>query len=185
MHSTARIFLYLYPDNHPLSREERLIACVNDYLAAQGLAPFVELEIEKKPKGKPFLKNASDLHYSISHSGDYWVCAVAGQPLGVDIERHHPVPFQKIARRFFHPDEIVYLEKAGETGFFALWTAKESYVKYTGQGVGHHFSDFCVASPTGLLQETQGVQLRHIPVADTYSLCLCAAKIEEVGLIRC
>lgn len=39
--------------------------------------------------GKPRLTRRRDLHFSLSHGGDYAVLATAAQPVGVDIE---PIP---------------------------------------------------------------------------------------------
>ena len=37
--------------------------------------------------GKPYLSDYSDVHFNISHSGEYVVCSVSDKPVGVDIQK--------------------------------------------------------------------------------------------------
>src|SRR5690606_21585801 len=62
------------------------------------------------PKGKPDLVRVPrdpDLSFSVSHSGDWVLVAVAaGQRVGADIEAIRPVPgYGRIADRYFAPRE--------------------------------------------------------------------------------
>ncbi|NLF79860.1 MAG: 4'-phosphopantetheinyl transferase superfamily protein, partial [Clostridia bacterium] len=96
--------------------------------------------------GKPYFAALPGLHFSLSHSGEYWLAAFAAAPLGIDIQRHQSCRKEAVAERFFHPEEAAWLRRRGYTDedFFALWTAKESYVKYTGQGIDESFAGFSV-----------------------------------------
>lgn len=94
--------------------------------------------------GKPELASCDqgqDLHFNLSHTGDFGACAVArGAALGMDIEALRPCPdFLKIAKRFFAPDEVAALESLPERdqlpGFYQCWTAKEALVKAWGAGL--------------------------------------------------
>lgn len=79
--------------------------------------------------------------HSVSHSGDVVVVAVAfGAQVGVDVEQAHPDrPWERLARRFFHPDETDRLLAMpvgeAETAFFELWTRKEATLKALGSGL--------------------------------------------------
>lgn len=56
----------------------------------------------------------------------------------------------KIAKRFFCDNEIKYITKAEseiDYRFFETWTKKESYVKYTGNGLSTPFKSFNVTAP--------------------------------------
>lgn len=105
------------------------------------------------------------LHISLSHSGDYAVCAVCDRPVGVDIQQIRPVRMSAL-KRFFMPEEREeflnrYVREcdpstaaglsdtppastqtlpaaAGEI-FLWQWAAKESYMKLTGQGMSMGF----------------------------------------------
>lgn len=58
---------------------------------------------------------------------------------------------ERLARRFYHPLEVAWLEKNGYSHFCKLWAYKESYVKYTGVGLIQGMDYFSVISPSGIL----------------------------------
>ncbi len=92
--------------------------------------------IKRTPKGKPFAEG-SPLEFNLSHSGQWLLCAVGDQPLGVDIEVFKPRDL-KIAERFFTPkeQEFLALQKAdAHLRFLQIWTAKEAYFKWQGSGI--------------------------------------------------
>lgn len=57
--------------------------------------------------GKPTLKKYQDIHFNVSHSGDWVLCAVGDVSLGVDIEYISNVNLE-IAKRFFNDKEYEY-----------------------------------------------------------------------------
>ncbi len=175
---------------HSLKRDSRrlLALAAADYAAGIGEAAPVSAP-EKGPYGKPFFPQAPWLHFSISHSGAFWVCAMSGQEVGVDVQlrqekgkRHEG----RISARLFHKKEQEYLDSGGD--FIDVWCAKESYVKYTGRGIGTDFSAFAVAGAQGLLPcvEKDGAEgqpaaaLLRLDPEPAYALCLCAARLGEV-----
>ena len=109
-------------------------------------SPF-PLSYEYGEQGKPQIVNFPK-KFNLSHSGDYVVCGVSDGEVGVDIQKW--VPFkERTAERFFAKEEWKLLqetdvEKRTEL-FYRLWSRKEAYGKYTGQGigsvVGEDFSD--------------------------------------------
>ena len=78
---------------------------------------------------KPFFPDNVGF-FSLAHCGDYAVCAVSDDPVGVDIELPRPGSV-RLAKRFFLPDEaaLVYAADAPGREFCRLWTLKESYIK--------------------------------------------------------
>lgn len=86
--------------------------------------------------GKPYLLNYSDVHFNISHSGKYVVCAVSDKPVGVDIQRIGEYN-SDVAKRVCNEKELVQIEnsldKASE--FTKLWTQKEAVLKMHGTGI--------------------------------------------------
>ena len=56
-------------------------------LARELRCPLRDVPICRETHGKPVLKDCTNLFFNISHSGDYAVCAVSKQPVGIDIER--------------------------------------------------------------------------------------------------
>ncbi|QIB69177.1 4'-phosphopantetheinyl transferase superfamily protein [Aminipila butyrica] len=100
--------------------------------------------IRRTPHGKPYIEDFP-LYFSISHSGELWVCLVAEVEVGVDIQVPKPLPYEKLAKRFFTETEAAYIRQGGLEAFFQVWTRKEAYVKYTGLGFsGMGFSSFSV-----------------------------------------
>lgn len=85
--------------------------------------------------GKPALTHRDDLHFSLSHGGDYVVLAVAPQPLGVDIQPILPQPRTFPVKKVFHDDEQQWLA-ADPTPerLTLLWTRLESTLKASGTG---------------------------------------------------
>lgn len=94
--------------------------------------------------GKPYLID-SDMYVSLSHSGDYAVCAVHDKPIGIDIQQISECDM-KLAERFFTAEEADMINKAEnrEAAFFEIWTKKESLVKVVGGGLGIPLNSFSV-----------------------------------------
>ena len=90
------------------------------------------LDIAANENGKPYLTAVPAVHFSLSHSAAWAVCAVSDHPVGVDIQQCRSFK-PNIADRFFHPDEVQYLSSLSpaerENAFYTLWALKESYVK--------------------------------------------------------
>lgn len=97
----------------------------------------------KDPKGKPYL-DPSKYHISITDCHNLRIIGLSDQPLGIDLERIRPMHWEKIIKRFFHTEETKTIHD--ERDFFSLWTAKESYVKYTGNGITDDYAAFSVFS---------------------------------------
>ncbi|EPY14016.1 4'-phosphopantetheinyl transferase family protein [Paenibacillus alvei] len=87
---------------------------------------------------KPLLLQPADYHFNITHSGEWVVCALSPDPVGIDVER--------IKRMNLDFDESIFSKKEYEAllecneeerleYFFKLWTLKESYVKAIGKGL--------------------------------------------------
>lgn len=85
--------------------------------------------------GKPEIDG---LHFNISHAENFVICSVSENPVGCDIEKIRSVK-SGFEKRFFTQNEVSYLDKfSGEEKlkqFFRLWTMKESYMKFTGDGM--------------------------------------------------
>lgn len=128
------------------------------------------------PYGKPCFSAAPQLHFNITHSGAYWMCAFSRQPVGLDLQQHQDSPREKLSRRFFHPREDAYLSQEGYLPFFDLWSAKESYVKFSGRGITGELEDFSVVDEDGSFPAVPGVHLQLLPWKEGYSLCLCTPQ---------
>jgi 4'-phosphopantetheinyl transferase len=152
-----------------------------------------ELQFEYDEFGKPGLvaHQRSGLHFSVSHSGDQILLALAkNRAVGVDLERiRTDLDVNGLAERFFSASESKNL--ACLTGaalyhaFFACWSRKEAYVKAKGQGLSLPLDQFDLAFLPGeeprLLAtrpdpaEANRWKLVALNVAQNYAAALIAA----------
>ena len=103
-----------------------------------------ELRLEKGEFGKPWISDLPQVFFSISHSEMVWGCAVSHSEVGLDLQNQYMKNNEKLGRRFFHPEEIGWMEEHGFYEFSRIWTHKESYVKYTGVGLTRGLDYFSV-----------------------------------------
>jgi len=96
---------------------------------------FEDIEFFYNEYGKPYLKNADDIFFNISHSDNYIACAVCNREIGIDIEAKRKYN-EKLAQRVFSAQKQKYLQKADDKDkeFTRLWTQKEAYLKMLGTG---------------------------------------------------
>lgn len=85
--------------------------------------------------GKPYLTGGP--FFSISHTKGLVLCAIESQEVGVDAEYYGRRFSQRLRERAFTGRERLL---AGQSpvpneAFTALWTLKESYMKFTGKGL--------------------------------------------------
>ena len=132
--------------------------------------------------GKPYFesKELSNIYFSISHTRDFAGIAMNDSEIGFDCEnisaRNYPKErFEKIANRVFSACEIRYCfddENNYENRFFEIWTAKEAYSKYTGNGFSEDFRSFSVMDMIG-----KNIQIGTIDEASImYAICTGDAK---------
>lgn len=86
--------------------------------------------------GKAYISNYENIHFNLSHSGNYVACAISDSKIGVDIEYNDPTIDLDIAKNFFYNDEYTQIMNSDNPSneFFKYWVLKESYMKYTGLG---------------------------------------------------
>lgn len=168
------------------------VLCEKLGLSPESTPPFA---IEYKEGGKPYLAERPDVHFNISHSGDYVCVAVGDEPVGVDIQEKGTKRKElcdaepdgdydrerKVAERFFTPADKAMLSACGRAEyrdlFFRMWSIKESYVKLTGEGMSQGLSGFEIdwqahkilnginREPIACFWEWNGLL--------NYSLCVC------------
>lgn len=149
-----------------------------------GRAPEEFTALLSGTRGKPYFTAHPELHFSISHSADFWACAMNGAAVGLDVQAARAQDTERIARRFFHPLERAYLERCGYGEFFRVWAAKESYCKYTGAGIDGTFSAFSVTDGERLLVRMADVWLCHFTPREGYAACLCTGGAAQVRMIN-
>lgn len=193
------IYVFAHTEKDSEAARKYLLHAVKRYCAMCGIEeiPEEKLRVERTEKGKPFFPDCPEIRFSISHSGTYWACAVAQQEIGMDLQEHvllknetreaAAIRFRKMACRFFHPAEAVFVESESYDRFFMVWTAREAYVKHTGQGIDREFSEFCVLSKedTGEAHEWEalGKWFWRSEFDAMYSLCVCLEQQSECMIV--
>ncbi len=107
----------------------------------------------RQPGGKPFLSHRPSFHFNISHTAGAVLAAFHTAPVGADTEYiGHGDP--ALARRFFAPGEIDFIRNGptedAARRFCRIWTQKEAYVKFSGQGITGAMANFDVTSDCGV-----------------------------------
>ncbi|MGP0129206.1 MAG: 4'-phosphopantetheinyl transferase family protein [cyanobacterium endosymbiont of Rhopalodia musculus] len=107
--------------------------------------PAPTIEFTYSSRGKPRLTNklgGNRLQFNLSHSNELAIYGVTcNRVIGVDLEYIRPMSeAKKLAKRFFCFQEYNHINLLTspdlEKTFFKLWTAKEAYLKATGEGIG-------------------------------------------------
>ncbi|NQX86422.1 MAG: 4'-phosphopantetheinyl transferase superfamily protein [Flavobacteriaceae bacterium] len=97
-----------------------------------------EVNYEYEELGKPYLKNHKNLHFNISHSGEWVVGIVSRNTVGIDIEKVTDIKQNLTSFVFSNEENYTFshlIEMEKNEFFFKLWTLKESYVKAKGSGL--------------------------------------------------
>lgn len=151
--------------------------------AGYDIKDWQQVQIEKEVYGKPYIKGYDDFQYSLSHSGEWIVCAVDMMPVGADIQEMKSWKMQ-LAKRFYHADEYDRLLAIKENDsdrqtreFYSIWTAKESVVKWNGRGIGAGISGYVTAqdySHVYDINESQIVHIRLYNELEGYMTCVCS-----------
>jgi 4'-phosphopantetheinyl transferase len=145
-----------------------------------------KIEFNIGDKGKPFLEN-SDIHFNVSHSGEWVVAAFSKRNIGIDIEIIRE-PNYNVAKRFFSSVEIHQLNIISDADkkknlFFDFWTVKESYLKAIGTGLTKPLNTFTVVKNADSIQLVDNendnlVFVKQYSFIDNYKLSVCAFENE-------
>ena len=105
-----------------------------------------QIEIYKNEHGKEYIKDR-DIFRNVSHTKGLLCSAVSDTEVGVDCETASDRDFDGLAKRFFTKaeQERILAAKDPKDEFFRIWTKKESYVKYTGEGLSRPLDSFDTA----------------------------------------
>jgi len=170
-----------------LNSSSKLHTVAGELLARYSVGQYLgkadqEINLVFGDKGKPHIDNLKNIHYNISHSGHYVVCAVAAAELGIDVERVREVNL-RIAERFFSESEIIDLMARNEDDrmhyFITLWTIKESYLKAIGRGLTQHLNSFtiCKKGDSYILTGNEEAEMFGIEtheLSHDYMMAVCA-----------
>jgi 4'-phosphopantetheinyl transferase len=144
-----------------------------------------QIQLGKNKYGKPFLKNYPDFHFNISHSGEWVVCAVDDEPIGIDIEKIQDIDLS-IIDRFFSIKEVMDIyslpQKEQLPYFYDIWTLKESYIKAWGKGFSIPLDSFSIRVYMGgkvdidTHNSFKECCFKQFSIDDGYKLSVCSLK---------
>lgn len=126
----------------PLERRRFVMSRIvlRHVLASYHGTAAAEIPLAREAGGRPFVQGADRLFFSLSHSADVALIAVAEVVVGVDVERARSVSHAAaIARRIMHPETVALLQSLPqsqlESAFLDAWTLREAHVKAVGGGL--------------------------------------------------
>ncbi len=129
------------------------VLCVKSYLLlAQGLLSEYGItdipEFSYGPKGKPFLKDYPNIHFSLSHCHKAAICSIDNVSTGCDIEQTDLVPDEALMRMCLNDGEIRSVKGSSHPGaeFAKIWTRKEAFLKMTGTGLRSDLPDVLLST---------------------------------------
>jgi 4'-phosphopantetheinyl transferase len=126
----------------PLGRRRFILSRIvlRHVLAGYHGTAAADVPLAREAGGRPFVQGADRLFFSLSHSGDVALIAVADVMVGVDVERIRPVErAAQIAHRILHPETVAVLGTLPQSeyvrAFLDAWTQREAHVKAVGGGL--------------------------------------------------
>lgn len=181
--------LYLYQDKLKIISSEELLkkalkAYNSEYHLGYSSKEIEEAELYRTERGKPYFKDIS-LEFSISHSGNIWVCVIGENRVGVDIQVTKTAKTIEVAKRFFTTEEADFITDNDRTVFFQIWSRKEAFVKFTGEGISYGFDKFSVIKDGEIndnLEIPFKCHLERIQLMDDYECCICSEEKETIWI---
>jgi 4'-phosphopantetheinyl transferase len=110
-----------------------------------------ELRFRIDANGKPCLDHehhGAAVQFHISHARFCVAIAIAGRPVGIDVERRRALPdLMAVAQAAFAREDCDALAACSEPAaqqslFYRYWTLSEAFTKATGEGIAHDPASF-------------------------------------------
>ena len=141
----------------------------------RGLSP--DEPVKFLQAGKPVFADREGVHFSLSHSGPYAMCAVSDQPVGVDVQKVKSVHLS-IARRFHFRERDWLAEQPAERqmeAFFRIWTRKEAWVKAVSR------DQLLSLEQEDVMHGPPGWQYGEYELEDDFLAAVCARQSETLA----
>lgn len=142
-----------------------------------------DINFSKGPFGKPFLKGFDRFHFNVSHSGELAICAVSSFEIGCDCELIDADNNFDDIRNVFCKNELASIDSLSGIDrtikCYDIWTAKESFIKCTGLGLGDDVSklevyrenEVCKIRKNGL---EMNYFIKHYKLLAGYAAAVCS-----------
>lgn len=144
--------------------------------------------LKKNKYGKPFLGELPSFEFSISHSGDFVLCASSfHHSMGVDVEQIKPVDFADF-KEFIPKNkwEAIIADKQF-LRFYDYWTYLESALKADGRGLSVPMSSVEISETHSMIDD-QIYHMQRVHLSNEYRCAIAYAgdqqeiKIEKAGM---
>ncbi len=161
---------------------DRLRSIAAGLLFSYGLREYglclEELSVKYNEHKKPYIDKHPNIHFNLSHSGDYAVCAFSDEEVGIDIEKLREVT-PSLLKYTLDKEEFDFMRSVPEERlgpeFFRFWTEKESFVKYLGIGLSIRPADI----KKEFSDELSKVAFHHYEELPDYCLTVCGPASES------
>ena len=104
-----------------------------------------EYDYKQEENGKPYIADIPGFYFSLSHSGEYVLCAVDSNETGADLQRMDRDVKDNLAKKVMTGNEYgTYMELSPQDKqkeFYRVWAIKESFCKLTGKGLSQDFRE--------------------------------------------
>lgn len=171
---------------HTVSKKEHILAwsMLSFACKAETGKPVSQIRLTFSAKGKPYLAG-NPFYFSLSHSDGKVLCAVSENELGADIQLVRPVKDGVVKRVLCESERQIYEKSENKPQCFAsFWTQKESYLKYTGEGIAAGLGTLDFSAVSGkdsfFLYEKQFITF--VDGSFVCSVCGCDEKNDGIRL---
>ncbi len=130
--------------------DKKLILICSEILAIYSALLNLDIKVGEitfayTEKGKPYIDTKYNYHFNISHSKNLVLCGASRSPLGVDVEYIKARDID-LFKNIFSKKEWYYIMNAKDQikAFYTIWTKKESFLKFRGDGLINNLNEICV-----------------------------------------
>lgn len=113
--------------------------------------------------GKPYLTDYENFYFNVSHSGDFVICAISNNEVGVDIQKIKPISDS-------FKEKILGRKNASLEDFYYRWVLEESYIKFLGKSI--------IFSARNLSLKKQNVYYKTYNIHPNYKIFVCSENNE-------
>lgn len=134
---------------------------------------YDHFNIIRSPHKKPVLD--IPLHYSLSHSHNYVVCAVDESPIGIDIQRIDSKLLNIRRKTGEVSDDIITLTDH--------WVLKEAYIKYI-DNTKIPLKAIHIRGDNPYIVSYEGAAQCRVITYEDYRIAICMDELKEVVLVH-
>lgn len=165
-----------------LIKDSKLFSIGSEILLAYALSLPLPCQYQTDKNGKPYISGQKK--FNISHSGDFVVCAVCSDEIGVDVEKIERMS-PRLMHKFLADEEICALDALNEDDIprylCEKWVRKEAHLKLTGSGLRVSPTTLCFDGD--VLKGQKNIFSRVFELSSNELLCVCTHREHKINLI--